>query len=311
MPSTEIHPRQTLLNEMAARHVPFREIIERFGMLLDRQADLREELPLVILETGSYDEERFLEGEPLVAFVNLQAFGPLLRESASKIWPVLGIVFPPLHDALESLGQRLAKDTDWMNLCLRAVVHGDADALACSAAQAGVTPEFLLMALRTAYGPCIAAQKGNLLSLAPVDLWRKPHCPVCGSGPDLATLECHSGQTDFLISKSGELWHHCPVCSHHWRFMRLECPGCGNQEHESLTRFSLPELPREHIYACEKCRQYLPCLDLLEHAEKVDFDLAALGLVHLDAVAQSRGYAPLSPAPWTALGLAEASAKAS
>ena len=167
------------------------------------------------------------------------------------------------------------------------------------------------MALRAAYGPCIAAQRPALLALAPANLWRNSHCPVCGSDPDLAVLENHPDPSEFLVSKSGELWHHCPVCAHRWRFVRMVCPGCGNQEHERITRFSLPDSPHEHIYACEDCQQYLPCLDTVENSAAVDFDLAALGLVHLDAVAQSRGYTPLSPAPWTALGLAEASSKAS
>jgi FdhE protein len=311
MPSTEIQSRQTILNEMAGRHVAFREIIERFGMLLGRQAEVREELPVVKTAKCAYEEERFLGGEPLVAFLSPEEFGPSLRQAASKLWPLLGVVFPPLHDALESIGKRLGEDLSWLNLCLRAVVHGEEEALAKAAALAGVSPDFLLMALQTAYGPCIATQKEALLSLAPAELWRKSHCPVCGSAPDLATLECHSGQTDFLISKGGELWHHCPTCSHHWRFMRLECPGCGNQDHKTLVRFSLPDSPREHIYACEECRHYLPCLDLIESFDKVDLDVAALGLVHLDAVAQSRGYVPLSPAPWTALGLAASTAKAS
>ncbi|MBE1426645.1 FdhE protein [Desulfomicrobium macestii] len=311
MPSTEIRPRQTLLNEMAGRHVAFREIIERFGMLLDRQAEAREELHVVNPAKCAYEEERFLGGEPLVAFVNPEEFGPALRQSASKLWPFLGLVFPPLHEALGTIGKRLDEDGDWLNLCLRAIVHGDEEALTQAAALAHVSPDFLFMALQTAYGPCITAHKEALLSLAPAELWRKPHCPVCGSAPDLATLECHSGQTDFLISKGGELWHHCSACSHHWRFVRLECPGCGNQDHKTLVRFSLPDSPREHIYACEKCRHYLPCLDLMESSDKVDLDLTALGLVHLDAVAQSKGYAPLSPAPWTALGLATPEAKAS
>jgi FdhE protein len=167
------------------------------------------------------------------------------------------------------------------------------------------------MALRAAYAPCIAAHKSVLTALAPVKLWRKPYCPVCGSDPDLAMLENHPDTSEFLVSKSGEIWHHCPTCTYRWRFVRMVCPGCGNQDHETLNRFSLPGSPREYIYACDKCRQYLPCLDLVERADAIDFDLAALNAVHLDAAAQASGYTPISPALWTALGFAEDTAKAS
>jgi len=94
MPSSEIQSRQTLLNEMAGRRVPFREIIERFGMLLDGQMAAREELPVVNSAKCAYEEERFLGGEPLVAFVDPEEFGPSLQQAASKLWPLLGLVFP-------------------------------------------------------------------------------------------------------------------------------------------------------------------------------------------------------------------------
>ncbi len=311
MSVTEIRSKESILKDLARRHEPFREIVERFGLLICRQADLRAELPAVDLAADAYDEDRFLNGEPLIAFVDPEAFGPLLRQAASRIWPLLGITFPALHETLNHLERRLDADTAWMGSCLRAVVHGDGEALEQAAAQAGVSPDFLLMALRAAYAPCIAAHKTPLLNMAPAGLWRKPYCPVCGSDPDLATLETHPDPSEFLISKSGAVWHHCPACTHRWRFVRLVCPGCGNQDHERMSRLTPAENSREHLYVCDQCRQYLPCLDLVEQAEALDLDLAALGLVHLDAVAQSRGYAPLSPAPWTALGLTEEQAKAS
>ena len=311
MTSTGNPRRESVLNTLASRHEPFREIIDRFGALLCRQAELRPELPVAEVAAGSIDAERFLSGEPLVSFMPFQDFKPSFLVAAKRIWPVMSVVFPALAESLSALGRKLQADAAWTDLCLQAVVHGDAEALDMAAAKAGVTPDFLLMALRAAYGPCVAAQKEALLGMAPAELWRKPYCPVCGSDPDLAMLENHPDPSEFLVSKSGEIWHHCPVCTHHWRFVRLSCPGCGNQDHETLTRLSFPDSPREIIYACEKCRQYLPCLNLVELADSTDFDLAPLGVVHLDAVAQSKGYSPLSPAPWTALGIVEAQAKAS
>ncbi len=307
MTSTGSKSREAYLSELAGRRTPYREIIDRFGLVLSRQADLRSELPMADDTAPRVDEERFLSGAPLVSFVPALAFKPAFLQAASRIWPVLGDVFPPLVESLSGLSSMLEEDEEWVELCLRAVVHGEADALDMAAAKSDVTPAFLLMALRAAYGPCIAARKDSLLARVQAALWRKPHCPVCGSDADLGVLECHPAPSDYLISKSGEVWHHCPVCTHRWRFVRLICPGCGNQDHKSLTRFSSPDSLFEHFQACEKCLQYLPGLDLTENSRYVDHDLAALGLVHLDAVAQSRGYVPLSPAPWTALAFEAAS----
>ncbi len=311
MSSTGYQEQEAVLNTASTHLDPFREIIDRFGLLLGRQAETRAWLTPVDLGAFVVDEERFLSGEPLVGFMNPELMVQPFRLSASRMWPALGVIFPSLSESLAGLGGRFLQDDSWVLTCMRSVILNDAGALESVAAQAGVNPDFLLMALRTAYAPAIAVHRPSLIALAPVGLWRKAHCPVCGSDPDLAMLENHPDPSEFLVSKSGEIWHHCPTCTHRWRFARMICPGCGNQNHETLDRFTVPGAPREYIYTCEDCRQYLPCLDLVEKSGITDFERAALHAVHLDAVAQSRGYSPLSPAPWTALGLGQEQAQAS
>lgn len=311
MPSTGSLGKEAVLKTTDTHLEPFREIIHRFALLLGRQAETRAALTPVDLGAFIVDETRFLDGEPLVGFLDVELFAVPFRQAASTLWPVQGVVFPSLGEGLAALGHRLEVDASWASKCLRAVALGDAEALQSAAALAGVTPDFLLLALRTAYAPCIAAHKEAMVSLAPVDLWRRPYCPVCGSDPDLAVLVNNPDPSEFLVSKGGEVWHHCPTCTHRWRFVRMVCPGCGNQDHKTMNRFSVPGSPREYIYSCDACRQYLPCLDLVERADAIDFDQAALQTVHLDAAAQARGYTPISPALWTALGFAEDTAKAS
>ena len=308
MPSTGTLDKETVASATGTHLEPFRDIIDRFGLLLGRQAEARAALQPADLSGMVVEEERFLNGEPLVSFLDPVLFETPFRQAASQVWPVLGVIFPLLAESLAALGKKLEKDGPWTAQCLTAVAHGDGDALEAASARAGVAPDFLLMALRAAYAPCVAVHKEAMTVLVPIELWRKAHCPVCGSDPDLAVLESTSEPSEFLVSKGGEIWHHCPVCTSRWRFMRLACPGCNNQDHETLNRFSVPGAPREYIYACDACGQYLPCLDLLERADRVDFDLAALHAIHLDAAAQASGYRPLSPAPWTALGFAEAMA---
>ncbi len=311
MPSTRATDKKKALTEMAKRLDPFHEIIDRFGLLLTEQAEIRDTLEPAELGKFVVEEERFLNGEPLTSFLDSDQFAESFRKAASGVWPLLGMTFPTLSETLSGLEKLLENDGPWTSLCLRAVVHGDAEALETAAGQAAVSPDFLLIALRAAYAPCVAAHKQALTALAPVELWRKAYCPVCGSDPDVSVLENHPDPSDFLVSKSGEVWHHCPICTHRWRFVRVVCPGCGNQDHKQLTRFSLSDNAHEQIYTCEKCRQYLPCLNLVERTEAVDYDLIALGLIHLDAAAQAKGYVPLSPAPWVALGLAEDQAETS
>lgn len=301
MPSRGHSEKNTALTQMAQRLHPFREMIERFGLLLGKQAELAASFQPVDLDAFVVDEDAFLQGTPLVSFVQPDGFIHSFQHASKKIWPFMSVVFPALAPGLQTLGQLADTDPQWVGLGVQAMTHGDSAALEQAAALAGVAPDFLLMALRAVFAPCVTAHKKILTALAPMDLWRHPHCPVCGSETDMSNLENHPDPSEFLVSKSGELWHHCPSCTHRWRFIRLTCPSCGNAEHETLRKFSSEELPHEYFYACDKCQHYVPGINLVERIDVVDFDLAALGLIHLDAVAQSKGYKPLSPAPWVAM----------
>lgn len=299
MTSTGTPHQESAVNNPTVHHQAFQKIIDRFGVLLRRQQELRSKLTVMDISITSIDDDQFLTGQPIVAFLAAQDFEPLMQKAAQDIWPVLSIIFPPLAESLGALGQRLETDAPWTELCLQAVVHGDAAALDQAATQAIVAPEFLLLALRAAYAPCIAAQKDMLGTMVSIDLWRYAYCPVCGSDPDLGFLKTQPEPSEFLVSKSGEMWHHCSTCTQQWRFLRMQCPGCGNKDHETLRRYSLPDHGHQIVYACKKCQQYLLCINTIDRADKLNLDFAALDLVHLDALAQSKGYTPLSPAPWT------------
>lgn len=296
--------RKQTLSTLAQQYGPFQEVIERFGSVLLAQLDLRERLPKLDLTQFTPNEQTFLNGQAVVLGLDPMVFLPLMQESVAVIWPVVGKEFPSLAAALNALLEKFRTDASWAMSAVQAVVRNEDETLHAAATAADTAPELLWTALLTAYAPCIGAQT-ELLGKLPLDLWRYPTCPRCGSAPDMSSLEVEVDPSEFLISKSGQSWHHCPVCSQRWRFARMQCPACDNQNHNTLTRLTSSELPYELIYACEECKHYLPSIDMVEGPREIDFDIKALTLVHLDAIAQTRGYFPLSPAPWTALGLGE------
>ncbi|NCC25481.1 MAG: formate dehydrogenase accessory protein FdhE [Deltaproteobacteria bacterium] len=305
MSSSDIDEKSGLQAEATDPGKIFGEIINRFGKVLAWQDKAKDELEGPSTGIEAYDENRFFSGEPLVALVDQARFVSDFIASARTIWPLMSTVFPPQAETLSLLADRLEHDLPWVESCVTAVAHGHADVLEEASCRAGVLPGALLLALRSAWSPVVSAHRVTLLAGIATDLWNRSYCPVCGSEPDMSTLECHPEASDFLISKSGQLWHHCPVCDHRWRYQRMTCPVCENQDHESLWKFTVADRPREYIYACDKCRRYLPCLDMSEDQGRIEFRKAALGLVHLDAIAQNRGYSPVSTAPWTALGMTE------
>ena len=278
-------------------HSEFADVVQRCRDLLALQKKTVEQLAFSGEQEFIWTEDDFLSGVPLVTKIDPVFFREPLRQSAAIMSLGLAEIFPSLRSSITRLEQYL-KDDGGCDKCLAVVIHGDADAFAAAAIAAGVEQNFLLFYLRAVYSPCVAAIRPKLAQHPSVVLWRKRYCPICGSDPDLETLELHANEADFVVSKSGQAWLHCPQCGLRWRFSRAVCPSCGTQENDKLTRYALSEKPQEFIYACDACNHYLPCMDI---AESTDFDVvsnldcAPLTLMHLDAMAQAKGYEPLSP----------------
>lgn len=138
MSSTGYQEQEAVLNTASTHLDPFREIIDRFGLLLGRQAETRAWLTPVDLGAFVVDEERFLSGEPLVGFMNPELMVQPFRLSASRMWPALGVIFPSLSESLAGLGGRFLQDDSWVLTCMRSVILNDAGALESVAAQAGL-----------------------------------------------------------------------------------------------------------------------------------------------------------------------------
>ena len=112
-------------------------------------------------------------------------------------------------------------------------------------------------------------------------LWRRGYCPVCGGSPDIA----------FLDEEAGGRWLVCSRCDARWRFQRLECPYCGNQDPESLSYFS-DDAGVYRLYVCDKCHTYLKAIDLRKVSEDVSPSLERLTTLDMDVQGKSKGYQP-------------------
>jgi len=286
-------------------HPGFHDIVASFKRVLLAQRQTVDSLSLHETCAITCTEDEFLSGTSLATKLHPAVFLKPFKQSAAKVWPELAKAFPALSESLEGLERELQNDV-WCTACLEALVHGNGQSFEAALRAVQVEPQVLLACLRIAYVPCITAIRPVLAEHPSVKLWRKRFCPICGSDPDMGTLELHATGADFVVSKSGQAWLHCPQCGQHWRFSRAVCPACGTQENSSLTRYFLPEEPREFIYACDACKHYLPYKDLTENTDDTecfDRDATSLEFMHLDAMAQASGYEPLSPVLWANLGL--------
>jgi FdhE protein len=101
----------------------------------------------------------------------------------------------------------------------------------------------------------------------------------------------------FMAGDGGQRWLRCSLCAHHWRFSRTRCPVCANDDQDKLEFFFAEGRERERVDICRQCGKYVVSLDARGLDSPPVWEVAALGLVHLDWLAQEQG---LTPAAWCA-----------
>ena len=128
--------------------------------------------------------------------------------------------------------------------------------------------------------PIFEAYASELKGYVDQELWRRGYCPMCGSLPFIAELR-----------EEGERFLVCSLCGFEWRFMRLKCPFCENEDHKGLRYFYIEkEGKANRVDVCEKCKRYIKAVDTQEVGGEVIPLVEDMGTLYLDILAQKEGY---------------------
>lgn len=130
--------------------------------------------------------------------------------------------------------------------------------------------------------PFVEVVAENLREKVVDDLWLRHCCPVCGSSAQIARLEKEVGKKILC----------CLLCGSEWRFMRVKCPFCCNEEQKTL-KFIEEEKGPYRIDICERCKRYIKTLDERkgggDRGEAIS-SIEDLATMYLDIVAEKEGY---------------------
>ncbi len=111
-------------------------------------------------------------------------------------------------------------------------------------------------------------------------------CPVCGAAPQVAVLreEAHGAAR----------WLLCSRCETEWRYQRVRCVACGEEDFQRLVHLQAAEWPHVRVSACQACGRYVKEVDLTRDglAVPVVDEMAAMPL---DLVAAEEGYRKVEP----------------
>lgn len=283
---------ETAIEGMIEEIPQLANILSAFKGLLAEQASMEADLPPMETLELSVDPVEYAQGVPLLGREDFAVSEDLFRMAAERLLPVMAQGFPKIGDDLAKLQQSIAERGSAAEDLLRLMTEENEDDVEKAARAIGVRPSILKFALVQLMKP-FARKRAESLPLLPENLqWQRGYCPVCGSWPELG----------FLQGTEGRRRLRCSFCGHEWVYMRTRCPFCETDDHEKLEILFSEDRKHERAELCSQCMKYLVSVDLRELVHEVDREVAALGLVYLDILAQEKGFSPGAVCGWNVIG---------
>lgn len=270
-------------------------VLKAFGKTLIEQARWKAELDGAdSFQPGPPNLEFFGKGVPVSDREQLIQLGELWSTAANRIIPCLREGFPLLEQGAMRLWSAILDGSFSPDFFLSAAFGGRVGEVKSSALDIGFEPELLVFVL-TQLGKPVVSRRSEMLMGQVRDLpWNRGYCPICGSFPEMSLLK----------GKEGQRWLRCGFCSAAWRFSRTTCPFCDSQEGGDMELLFVEERQHERVEVCNSCKRYVTGIDLREGADEAVQDVLSLSLVHLEAVAQKKGFQPMKVVGWEIPGAA-------
>jgi FdhE protein len=261
--------------------------------------DLRQESAAVALDPSV---DRVAEGVPICAAMSFETLTPALNRTLDTLLAVVKETFPAMSQEVTQLETALKRTPPNLAQFAKDHLEGDRTAYESQGQILGVAAGTLEFVIGLTVATVLESLEPMLAEKIREIPWQEGYCPICGSLPSISYLAASADlSADFLKGGGGQRHLHCSNCGHEWRIKRNFCPACGNDHPDMQVYYRVPEEPSERVDICRKCNLYLPCIDLREIDTEPHMDMAAVGMVHLDAYAQKDGFKPMAWTPWNRL----------
>lgn len=265
-----------------------RDIIEAFKPVLIRKAILVDEIQAredaeIFVEAGRLDD-----GIPLVQPEDLAPARLVLNSTALSLIPSVIEGFPALTEDLECCGDLIRSGDLDLSECLVCVPEDGRSMAAAWARQRGISAHALEFLAGMTARVFLKSQAERLAELIDDARWNRGYCPICASPPLIASIR----------QNLGARWLHCPDCGHSWSFSRVICPGCGNEDQDSMSYFYIQDSETQTAFVCGQCGHYLLTQGKVSDLTLFDAEICAMSLAHLDAVLQRKGLSPMVSCEW-------------
>ena len=256
-----------------------KEVLEFTREVLTEQCRIKSTLRRAPLKAVREFDKEMSEGSPLL---EKRELCPDIA-SASKLFKRLCRVLSRNQQAtLEAkrLNQALRRKEIDLAEFFEAAFAEDGEYISTLSDKLKVSEELLLFLAKNALKPILETCADDLKEAVHQERWWRNYCPICGSPPFIARLRAEGER--FLV---------CSLCSFEWRFPRLMCPFCGNEDSKGLRYFHTErEGSVNRVDVCDKCKSYIKTIDTRGSKEEFIPLVEDMGSLYLDLLAQKEGY---------------------
>lgn len=234
--------------------------------------------PPAELPTAAEAEAALLKGEPLITLVH-----PVIEpDRFAALLTDLAALYAESRPEARALAEGLAEAPQAERYELAVALLDGADPTPW-AERYQVEADLLLALAGLVLQPFMGSFAKALAGLAPLNVWRRNQCPVCGSAPDLCRID------------PDNIRHlHCPQCDTQWEHQRLTCAVCGTDDARKVRILTLADLEPWRVEICDGCGGYIKTLDQRHGGHlampRVDLYLEDARTLQLDLLAEQEGY---------------------
>ncbi|MBP2243209.1 FdhE protein [Cytobacillus eiseniae] len=91
-----------------------------------------------------------------------------------------------------------------------------------------------------------------------------------------------------ILNKKGKKEQSCPRCHYAWEEKKISCAHCGSEDELVILKVEGDE--SAEIHACHKCKGYTKVIDTRKMFKKESPTLLDVKSIHLDFIAQEKGF---------------------
>ena len=219
--------------------------------------------------------DRASRGIPLLDAEGITIDGRLYTKTLREICGVVrrkkeALLPPDFENALEGIEY---------HACVKGVME-DELLLEEMSHEVNVDHDLLSFLVRQVLSPFIMSYAEHVREHIDVRNWQKAFCPVCGREPLMAKIE----------GEIGGKWLSCSLCFTEWRFKRIACPFCENEDQEFLRYFAAEDDEAHRVDVCDHCKKYIKTVDGRKPYSIRNMLVEHLTTLALDLVAEGEGY---------------------